>query len=446
MRERSGKHVSGNRGGTVLIVTIWVVLVLAGLALVFARSTRVALIVSCNQVGSLAAECTAAGAMAYIQAQLRSNTEASVFVSSAPYEGMQIGDGRFWVLRSNPEDDLQHDYGLTDEAGKINLNSASMEVLLKLPGMTAELASSIIDWRDGDDELSPGGAESEYYLLLKEPYNCKNGSLETMEEVLLIKGASEAILYGEDTNLNGILDENENDGDGSDPPDNRDGRLERGIYHYATVYSIEPNTDKAGQRRIDITDMNNQRQLGDMMRELLGGDRYLEVMESIRRSRPRNIIDFYYRSGLKIEEFEQIADRLTTSRAETITGLVNVNTASKEVLMCLPGLEESDAEALVAYRKSNQGLDTITWITKVLEQDKAIEAGGAITTRSFQYSADIAAASADGRAYKRVKAVFDTRESGAKVVYWKSMTHFGWPLEQGVLAQGRRDGVAAAGM
>ena len=162
MRERSGKHVSGNRGGTVLIVTIWVVLVLAGLALVFARSTRVALIVSCNQVGSLAAECTAAGAMAYIQAQLRSNTEASVFVSSAPYEGMQIGDGRFWVLRSNPEDDLQHDYGLTDEAGKINLNSASMEVLLKLPGMTAELASSIIDWRDGDDELSPGGAESEY--------------------------------------------------------------------------------------------------------------------------------------------------------------------------------------------------------------------------------------------------------------------------------------------
>ena len=42
--------------GTVLIVTIWVVLVLAGLALVFARSMRVAAIVSANHIASLQAE------------------------------------------------------------------------------------------------------------------------------------------------------------------------------------------------------------------------------------------------------------------------------------------------------------------------------------------------------------------------------------------------------
>ena len=100
---------------------------------------------------------------------------------------------------------------------------------------------------------------------------------------------------------------------------------------------------------------------------------------------------------MEIEEFEQIADSLTTTDEEVLRGLVNVNTAPKEVLMCLPGLEESDAEALVSYRKSNDGLDSIAWVTKVLDQDKAVAIGGAITTRSFQYSADIVAAAADGR-------------------------------------------------
>ena len=42
--------------------------------------------------------------------------------------------------------------------------------------MTSELAASIIDWRDEDSEISTGGAEDEYYLLLSEPYNCKNSA------------------------------------------------------------------------------------------------------------------------------------------------------------------------------------------------------------------------------------------------------------------------------
>jgi hypothetical protein len=55
---------AGNpQSGTVLIVTIWVVLVLAGLALVFAQSVRVAATVSANHVASLQTEAIAAGAM-----------------------------------------------------------------------------------------------------------------------------------------------------------------------------------------------------------------------------------------------------------------------------------------------------------------------------------------------------------------------------------------------
>ena len=76
---------------------------------------------------------------------------------------------------SNLESDREFAYGLTDEAGKINLNSASEEMLQKLPGMTAELAASIIDWRDEDSDVTTGGAESEYYLLQPTATSARTG-------------------------------------------------------------------------------------------------------------------------------------------------------------------------------------------------------------------------------------------------------------------------------
>jgi type II secretory pathway component PulK len=436
---QSGCTQRGN--GTILIVTIWVVLVLAGLALVFARSMRVAAIVAANNVASLEAECTVAGASQYAIAKLATSSEgdSSDLMDSDPYKGMQIGKGYFWFLRSNLEDDRQLDYGLTDESGKINLNSASEEMLLKLPGMTAELAASIIDWRDQDSEITPGGAEDEYYLLLPQPYNCKNAPLETVEEILLIKGASKELLYGEDTNLNSILDDQENDGDLSDPPDNRNGRLDTGFYDYVTVYSVESNLDKDGNKRININDADNRQDLQKALQEVVKEDRTLEIMNQVPTNPSfSNVLDFYYATGMKLEEFSQIVDRLTTSDKQSFPGLVNVNTAPKAVLLCLPELEESDVEALLSRRSSGKNLDSIAWVTEVLSQEKAIAIGSYITTRSFQYSADILVISGNGRAYKRYKAVFDMSQQTPRIVYWKSLTHFGWPLNEEIVTALRK--------
>jgi type II secretory pathway component PulK len=438
---RCGGSHSYRTDGTILIVTIWVVLVLAGLALVFARSMRVAAIVSANHVASLDAECVAAGAAQYAMAKLAtgSEEESSDLMDSEPYEGKQVGKGYFWLLRPNLEDDRQLDYGLTDESGKINLNSASEEMLLKLPGMTAELAASIIDWRDEDSEITPGGAEDEYYLSLSEPYNCKNSALETVDEILLIKGASEELLYGEDTNLNSILDDNENDGDFSEPSDNRNGRLDTGFYDYVTVYSVEINKDSDGNQRININDANSRQDLQSALQEVVKEDRTLEIMNNISTNPSfSNVLDFYYSTGLKSEEFSQIVDRLTTSDEESFPGLVNVNTAPKAVLLCLPELEETDVEALISRRDSGKDLDTIAWVTEVLDQEKAVAIGSYITTRSFQYSADILAIAGNGRAYRRYMAVFNMSTQTPQTVYWKSMTHFGWPLNEEIVTALRK--------
>ncbi len=153
-------------------------------------------------------------------------------------------------------------------------------------------------------------------------------------------------------------------------------------------------------------------------------------MDRVRAGRPfRNILDFYYRTGLTMEEFQPIADRLTTSRDEELVGLINVNTAPRQVLLCLPELDESDVDALIERRmETGADLSSVAWVADALPAEKGIAIGGHITVRSFQYSADIVSVSGDGRAYKRYRVVVDARSSPPRVLYRKDLTHLGWPL------------------
>lgn len=92
---------------------------------------------------------------------------------------------------------------IISEAGKININLVSESMLRKiisLLGLEGEardiVVDSILDWRDPDDFYRVNGAENSYYQSLKEPYDCKNGNLESIEELLLIKGISHDLFYG----------------------------------------------------------------------------------------------------------------------------------------------------------------------------------------------------------------------------------------------------------
>ncbi|MFV0438379.1 MAG: type II secretion system minor pseudopilin GspK [Desulfopila sp.] len=60
-----------------------------------------------------------------------------------------------------------------------------------------EIVDALTDWLDSDDRESDYGAEDSYYLSLNPPYSCRNGPVESIEELLLVKGISPALLYGE---------------------------------------------------------------------------------------------------------------------------------------------------------------------------------------------------------------------------------------------------------
>ncbi len=95
-----------------------------------------------------------------------------------------------WAL-SRGEDTII--YNILDEERKINLNTSSRELIGAIPEM-GEIASAVVDWRDEDDVALPGGAEDLYYISLNPPYHCKNKAIESMEELLALKGVTSDII------------------------------------------------------------------------------------------------------------------------------------------------------------------------------------------------------------------------------------------------------------
>jgi len=422
--------------GTVLIVTMWILLVLAGLVLVLARAVRVEGDRSANDLAALQATTVEQGAIQYVLASVDGLQGQTPTEADVPCEAIRVGDGAFWILHPTSDDDLTYSYGITDEASKMNLNTATVDMLSKLPGMTAEFAASIVDWRDADSDVTPGGAESEYYLMLADPYECKNGPLETVEELFLIRGASKEIIFGQDANRSGILDPGENAVSVTGSPSSSGSRLDRGIFPYVTVYTSEPNTTAAGGSRINVNDPPSQA-LVDLLRASVPSNRLPGVLDRIRRDRPfRNVLDFYFRAGLTLNEFQAMANQITTSAQKNPAGLINVNTAPKEVLLCLPGLEESDVSALLAQRSAaDTDRTSMAWVAQALPRAKAVAIGGSITGQSFQFSADIVSLAASGRAFKRCRVVVDARTTPPRVIYRQNLTHLGWPLSPDIVTQ-----------
>ena len=100
---------------------------------------------------------------------------------------------------------------ITDENSKFNINSlidsygnvdpkkkSQMERLVTLLKHDPEIMDAILDWIDTDEQKRPLGAEREYYMALKRPYAPKNGPLDSLGELLLIKGMDASTFYGTD--------------------------------------------------------------------------------------------------------------------------------------------------------------------------------------------------------------------------------------------------------
>ncbi|MBN2061309.1 MAG: general secretion pathway protein GspK [Deltaproteobacteria bacterium] len=116
------------------------------------------------------------------------------------------------------------DLAVRDLSGKININrlvnsegsfdSKQRELVARFlsseefninPDEVNDILDAIKDWLDPDDEVTRFGAERGYYESLENPYRCRNGSLKSIEEMAMIEGITEDLLFGNEDRI-GIYD------------------------------------------------------------------------------------------------------------------------------------------------------------------------------------------------------------------------------------------------
>jgi general secretion pathway protein K len=222
--------LNNDRGGVALVLVIWIIVVLIAIVGEFSYSMRTEVNIARNFKEEEEAYQLALAGIEQAKLELLSaQANAVVYLD----ENNELVFGIDSEDREKPErkDDLGSGgftYTITDEDGKLNINTESLErlkyIFLESGIDTTEvdiIADSVIDWRDTDNLHMLNGAEEEYYHDLDKPYSCKDGPLDSLEELLLVKGMKKEYLYGS-----------------KKADDNAEGeKAYEGVAKYFTVYS-----------------------------------------------------------------------------------------------------------------------------------------------------------------------------------------------------------------
>jgi len=289
MLMRLRTRVDARRRGVVLIAVLLIVVVLSLAAFQYSEWITAEYRATDGYTRSVQTRALADSGVHYTAALIGNADAMTNTLNGNPFDNAQAfqtvvvldnGSSRpavFSILSLRAPDDPNtatqaYRFGLADEAGKINVNAlmqldngkgdAGFAVLMKLPNMTEDVANAILDWISPGETPRSDGAKDDYYSSLTTPYHCKNGPLDSMEELLLVRGVTPQLLFGNDRNHNGVLDADEDDGSG---------HVDRGWSAYLTVYSREPNSDAQGNARIYINDADVNG-MGEKLTTALGQD------------------------------------------------------------------------------------------------------------------------------------------------------------------------------
>lgn len=276
--------------------------------------------------------------------------------------------------------------GPSDAHARIHLSRMTPEDLFWLPGMTEDLIAKIVDWTDPDDEVTPMGAELGTYLSKPQSYLPRNGPLETIEELELIAGILPIDVRGEDWNLNGVLDPNENDGGLTFPPDNADGVLDTGWSGILTVVSSESTLGLSGLPKVRLgLGLGGSELVGrvgifaeqaDVIAQYAGtNNASLESLINTPLRSLRGLTGQVINPNVQPLTDEQLGLLLEEAAIDgpwldaigpLVPGKVNINTVSEDTMAYVPGVTRSVAEILIRERAGrSQGFRTVADLLSV---------------------------------------------------------------------------------
>ncbi len=194
-----------NERGIALVLVLLVLTLLAAVILQFDTEARLELREAANFRDSFKAVTLARAGVhasrAVLQHDQQMDLQAGLIFDAltemwaAPITDYPLGDGILSAV-------------IEDERGKLNVNDLSYQPdpiarrakiaqfkrLFELVGVDPRLVDAMADWVDADDLSDGSGVESAYYLSLTPPYRPANGPLQTLGDLRLIKGFSDALV------------------------------------------------------------------------------------------------------------------------------------------------------------------------------------------------------------------------------------------------------------
>jgi general secretion pathway protein K len=202
------------RRGIAMVIVMISILVITVLAAGFAYSMKVETKLARNANSEAELEWLGRSGVEYVRWVL-ANSMANPM---QPYDSLDqpwaTGSG-FLGPTNNPIAEVHNPFTLghgsvswkvTDLESKFNINSPeailqqvlpqALTLMGVAPGEATPIVNSILDWIDPDDQTHVEGAETAYYQSLTPPYSSKNGPIDDISELLLIKGVTPEVYYG----------------------------------------------------------------------------------------------------------------------------------------------------------------------------------------------------------------------------------------------------------
>jgi type II secretory pathway component PulK len=438
-------------------------------------------------------------------------TAGGIYDNSTRFANQLVADdtvprnrGRFSVIAPRIEDRSVTGirYGLQDESARINLatildydkssgsggssssNTTAKQMLMGLPGMTDEIADSILDWIDSDDTPREQGAERDYYSTLQPPYAPRNGAPVSIDELLMIRGVTPELLYGLDAARMG-LSSGTSDSSSIAGVDNSDGSMDHGWAAYLTLWSAESTVKADGTKKIDLNGKDLKKLYDDLstaidqpMAEFIvafrmgggaaDGGGHLDTSKlGTGKTKIKTMLDLVGASvpltrpnsqngqpqspvqlksplsndsGALNNYLPKLFDNCTVDSGKAAAGRININQAPRVVLMCIPGMTSDVADQIISSRlldpanpngRENRSCPAWPLIEGLVDIAKMKSFMSYVTAGGSVYRAQVIGSFDKGSPTSRLEVVFDATKKPTRVLFWRDVSHLngGFPGE-----------------
>ncbi|HPO73835.1 MAG TPA: type II secretion system protein GspK [Armatimonadota bacterium] len=309
---------------------------------------------------------------------------------------------------------------IIDAASRVNINAATKEMLMHLPGVDDALSDAILDWRESGETPRPAGAKADYYQALPEPYLPREGPFETVGELLLVRDVTPALLYGPPQET----------GMGEPPSDDRP------LSEKVTVLSQERNVNAEGEARVNINEATPEELMG-IGDQVLGQAQAAAILQyRQQRGTFSSLGELFSVPGISTDDVRAIVDHVTVTSSTMLPGRVNVNTASEELLAMVPGLTPETAAAIIQARDGDHGpFESIGELLEpdLLDTEAFSEAVDHLCTRSAAFLVRAMGRVRESRRVVAIEALVERTGESTRIVRWMQVERapgwiaWGWP-------------------